>query len=484
MTPRLVLVVRFLRRHGAMIVGAFALLAAIAGLTAALFVRSSSALEEQLRETLRAAAVSAAYSIDGDDLASIDGPNDMTTLAFIEISSMLRNIIDEIPQIRFAYVLRRTDDPAFLEFVVDADALAPLDVLDRDGNGQVDPDEEPSYPGEQYDISETPALQDEAFRRSTTDEEVTVDQWGELLSGYAPIYSRSTGEVVAVLGIDMDAADFRARTRSVLSPFAAILIVALGVMLATGIALLIESRQLQTFARINAERSGLLQLTFHQLGEPITIIQWAVETLEDAKGDADELVKIVPQNAADIREGVRRLGSIIDTLQEAEKVELGALENKPVDLSPARVIEDAIAIVSPAAQDGTSRIALEAEEGILATFDPHLLTVVLRRLFENALEFSGEESIVRVRVTEEGKWLRIDVVDTGCGIPAKDMVHLFEKYRRASNARTMKPDGNGLGLYIAKGVVELMGGVIGVSSREGKGTTVTVRVPRHPVKRF
>ena len=479
-TPARMRMWRTIRKHGTILAGAFALLVAIGGLTLVLFVRSSTALERQLRETLRATAVTAAFSIDGDTLDVIRGPEDMGRIEYLEISSLLRNIINEVPQIRFAYVLRRTDDPAFLEFVVDADALSSPQALDRNGNGQVDSDEEPSFPGERYDVSDTPALQDQAFRMATTDEEVTVDQWGELLSGYAPVRSPTTGEVVGVLGIDMDAAEFRAHTRSVLSPFAVMLILMLTCLLAAGVALLVESRQLRIFARMASERSGLLRLTFHQLGEPITILQWGIETLGDAKDDPAELQKILPENLNDMREGVRRLGSIIDTLQEAEKVELNAFENRPVEQSVRGILDDIVRLAAPSATDGAPRVQVEATDATLV-FDSHLLAIVLRRLIENAIEYSAPATTVRVVAKQEGKWLRIDVIDSGCGIPAQDLTHLFVKYSRASNARTMKPDGNGLGLYIAKGIVELMGGVIRLSSVEGAGTTVTIRIPHHPL---
>ncbi len=465
-----------LYRYGGLIVLTIALTSVIGSLTIVLFLRATDALDRQLRETLRATAISAAFSIDGDDLADIRGPGDMLSPAYLKIAALLRNITAEIPQARFAYILRRTDNPSMLEFVVDADAGRSIDELDENDNGILDPNEEPSYPGEQYDISDAPALQSEAFLHSTTDPQVTVDQWGELLSGYAPIYSYSTNDVVAVIGIDMDAADFRAHTRSVLSPYAVLFIFVLAGLLAAGIGLYVESRQLQTLARMNAERSGLLQLTFHQLGEPITILQWAIETLDDVKNDTNELNKILPENLMDMREGVRRLGSIIDTLQEAEKVELGVFTNNPVEQSVKHFLEGVVSIVAPVGQSGTGRVSLDAPDTTFS-FDPHLLTIVLRRLLENALEFSSARSLVHVRAFEEGKWLRIDIIDSGCGIPEEDVAHLFEKYRRASNATTMKPDGNGLGLYIAKGIVELMGGKIAARSELGHGSTFTVFLP-------
>lgn len=478
-TPRRLRMVRFLRIHGPMIVGAVVLLATVGGLTLSLFVRSSAALERQLRETLRATAVTAAHAIDGDDLAFIAGPEDMAKPEYVRVWGVLRNVVADVPQARFAYVLRRTDDPDTLSFVADADAYAgaPILAADRDGNGTVDSDEEPSYPGERYDVADIPALRDRAFREPTTDPRITIDQWGTLLSGYAPVRSHTTGEVVAVLGIDMDAAEFVRNTRSILSPFAVILIMILTCILAAGVALLVESRQLSALARVNAERSGLLQLTFHQLGEPITILQWAIESLDDGKDDVETLKKILPENLVDMHEGVRRLGSIIDTLQEAEKVELRAFENHPVEQDLKTFTEEAVAIAAPS----STRVSIEASDGTFS-FDPHLLTIVLRRIIENALEFSRADTAVRVRAMGDGRWLGFDVSDAGCGIPSKDLPRLFEKYRRASNATNMKPDGNGLGLYIARGILEIMGGDIHIESTEGQGTTVSIRVPAHPRK--
>lgn len=480
-TPRRLKAVRFLRVHGPMLVGALVLLAAMGSLTVVLFVRSSNALQAQMRETLRSTAVAAALSVDGDQLGSIRDAGDIGTPEYLRVSSMLRHVVEDVPQVRFAYVLRRTTDPDVLQFVADADSEKSPEELDANGNGEVDPDEEPSFPGELYDVSEIPALQDEAFRRATTDEEPTYDQWGVLLSGYAPIRSRSTGDVVAVLGVDMDAAEFYAKTTTILSPFAVVAILALTAMLAASVALLIESRQLSALARVNAERSGLLQLTFHQLGEPITILQWGIETLEDSKDDIDALRKSLPENLEDMREGVRRLGSIIDTLQEAEKVELGAFENKPVRQSLKEYMESAASLVVPTAVGDASRVALEVEDAE-CDFDPHLMTVALRRLVENALEFSPEESIVRLSASCDDAWVHITVADRGCGIPKEDLPRLFEKYRRASNASLMKPDGNGLGLYIVRGAVYMMGGDVRVDSAVDEGTTVALRVPRHTSK--
>jgi signal transduction histidine kinase len=75
------------------------------------------------------------------------------------------------------------------------------------------------------------------------------------------------------------------------------------------------------------------------------------------------------------------------------------------------------------------------------------------------------------------KTAEFSIQDRGCGIPQKDLPRIFGEFTRASNATTFKADGNGLGLYIVKGIVEHAGGSIKIESKEGKGTTVTVRLP-------
>ncbi len=71
----------------------------------------------------------------------------------------------------------------------------------------------------------------------------------------------------------------------------------------------------------------------------------------------------------------------------------------------------------------------------------------------------------------------LQIEDHGCGIPKKDLQRIFGEFIRASNANKFKADGNGLGLYIVKGIVERAGGTVGLESHEGMGTTVIVRLP-------
>lgn len=150
-----------------------------------------------------------------DEIQRIRGREDMGTVAFGAIVRQLQDIRDSAPELRFAYVMRRTDDPDTLEFVADADALATESELDRDGDGIVGEGEKGSYPGDPYDISGTPAMRADAFVGPVTDLEFSRDSWGEWMSAYAPIRD-ADGDVVGILGVDMASSVFADLSRTVI----------------------------------------------------------------------------------------------------------------------------------------------------------------------------------------------------------------------------------------------------------------------------
>ncbi len=190
-----------------------------------------STMESQIRDMLLALASSNAAQIDADALDAVDGRSDMDAPQFRELVTRLQAIRDaEGVSIRYAYILRRTSDPMELEFVADADSLLSPDELDVNRNGTVDMAEEASYPGDTYDVSDNDALRMRAFEAPTTDDEVTIDQWGRLLSGYAPI-RRPNGTVTGVLGIDMKADEYQSLIARTASPFLLLVVITSGLLL-------------------------------------------------------------------------------------------------------------------------------------------------------------------------------------------------------------------------------------------------------------
>lgn len=440
------------------------------------FNRTSMLMREQLKEKMTAIASTTAIHIDGDLLDQINGSDGMNSPFFHDIVATLNAARSAAPGIRFAYILRKTQDPMMLEFVADADSLATDEELDVNGNGTVDSDEEGSYPGDIYDIAEIPELQEVAFLYPTASKDIYVDQWGHLISGYAPIRRASTGEINAVLAIDMTADQFIKASYGAFSPAALLILIALSTLAAILVYALFENRRILFLEKINSERSGLLRLTFHQLGEPLTIMKWSLESLRDETQNP-ELKKLVEEHVMCMDEGLGRLNSIIDTLQLAEKVDLDTLEYLPVPTSLRALVDNAVNEWTSSLHKRNQQMHVLMNEDVTLPLDKTLLMLVFRQILVNAIEYSEDGTEVSIAVERHARHVKITVTDEGCGIPEADMIHLFEKYRRASNAPLKKPDGNGLGLYIAKGIIEKAGGKIWVQSEEHKGTSVTFTLP-------
>ncbi len=450
---------------------AFVIMLALAIAGVIFFFRGRAIMEEQLKDKLRSTSAAAAMQFQGEALDTIQAGDTMeSSPALREMVQQLQSLRENITHVQFAYIMRKTDDPHILEFIADADLALTDEQLDRNKNGQVDEDEVASLPGELYDGSEFPVLESEAFLHPSVDEHVGKDQWGAIISGYAPI-RKSNGQVAGIIGIDMNADEFVSLSHSIFSPVALLLVLLASICLGAGSSLFVWRKRLESLQKLEIERSGLLRLAFHQLGGPLTIISWSLEELE-AEGPVS-----IQRSIVNIQEGVKRLTAILKTLKNADLVHTGKIEYKPEFASLTTVLEKVVKEVGPKLALRGQRVLLELEQNITMILDPQLISGVALELLTNAMDFSKNGATIIVKSHRQGSYAEFSVVDTGCGIPKNDLKRMFEEFTRAGNATKFKADGNGLGLYIVKGIIEQSNGRIFIESEEGKGTTVTVRLP-------
>lgn len=452
------------------------ILAVLAGVGIVFFVRGQRLMEMQLRENLRMVAAVSTHQFDGDVLKSLHGKDAIESPMFPAVVRGLRAIRRDMPAIRFAYLMRRTDDANVLEFIADADSLATPAELDRNGNGTVEEDEEASYPGDSYDASDAPALSVDAFEGPSVDPEITYDQWGALISGYAPIRDGS-GSVVAVLGIDMVADDFVALSQQLFSPIAFLLFLLGSLGFTAYIIFFVWRRRIDSLRRIDEERKGIMLLASHQLGTPLTIFKWSLESLMDSKARQCLGEEAFSEYVANVTEGIARLEGILRELRRATDVEEGKLPYRPEDVRLSELIIKVGQTAKPYLEQSNHTLRLDLDDNVRLHVDPQLMSAVIRELLDNAATFSKPRSTIVITTRATNESAEIDVSDTGCGIPAKDLPQIFNKFYRAANAYVWKPDGAGLGLFIARGIVEMAGGTIRIESKEAKGTTVTVTLP-------
>jgi signal transduction histidine kinase len=101
---------------------------------------------------------------------------------------------------------------------------------------------------------------------------------------------------------------------------------------------------------------------------------------------------------------------------------------------------------------------------------------MLRELLDNAMIYSPSGTSIEIRARRDGRTAEVQIVDRGVGISKNDLHRIFERFVRGSNASRYDPNGAGIGLFIARGIIERFGGKIFAESREGEGTTITIRL--------
>jgi signal transduction histidine kinase len=160
-----------------------------------------------------------------------------------------------------------------------------------------------------------------------------------------------------------------------------------------------------------------------------------------------------------------------------DRLEAGALPLDPAPVSVPDLVAEAVGLAAPAAAKQGITIEVSAGDGPFVTADHRRLMQVLDNLIANAVKFSHRNRRVLVTACYAGGQWRIDVTDTGIGIPPAEAGQLFSRFVRASNARTAGLPGTGLGLSIVKVLTEMHGGHVEVDSTLGRGSTFSVYLP-------
>jgi signal transduction histidine kinase len=227
-------------------------------------------------------------------------------------------------------------------------------------------------------------------------------------------------------------------------------------------------------AALDERRAQFLAVVSHELRTPLTSIVSFSELLRgEASGlspDGIRFLDIIERNAD-------RLLRLIDDLLMLNRLEAGHLPLDVTDVAISALAADAVRNASPVAAKSRVTVHLEAGQGPPVQGDPRRLLQVLDNLIGNAIKFShpGDPVVVKAAYAD-GNW-RIDVSDTGIGIPPDEAARLFGPFVRGSNARIAGLPGTGLGLSIVKTLVEMHGGYVEVQSALDEGTTFSVYLP-------
>jgi signal transduction histidine kinase len=233
-------------------------------------------------------------------------------------------------------------------------------------------------------------------------------------------------------------------------------------------------REVTSDRHLERLRDAFVAAVSHELRTPLTSISGFVEMLEDEEESLGESARSYLDV---IRRGTTRLQRIVEDLLLVAQIEADRLELRrgPTDLRDiAAAAVDAARLAAD--QKGIS-LELEADEPLPLDADAGRLGQVLDNLVSNALKFTLPGGSVVVSVRQRDGRAKVEVADTGIGVPQDEVGQLFSRFYRASSATRRAIPGTGLGLVIARAIVEGHGGSVALESHEGVGTRVTVSLP-------
>jgi len=228
-------------------------------------------------------------------------------------------------------------------------------------------------------------------------------------------------------------------------------------------------------AEVNRLREQLLYSVAHELRGPLMVLDNALEILdtEYPRLSADEYDQVL----GTARRTARRMRTLMEDLLSAGSIQSGHFVVAPRRTELETIVMDALDIVTPSLDGRGQRVELAfPEEPATVMADQRYARQVLTNLLANASKYGPERSVIHVLAEPIGNMMRISVIDQGPGIPPEQHAGLFERFYRVRSDADVP--GVGLGLAIAKGIVEAHGGSIGIDSEVGSGTNVWFTLPR------
>ena len=220
-------------------------------------------------------------------------------------------------------------------------------------------------------------------------------------------------------------------------------------------------------------RRRMLADLAHEMRTPLGTLDAHLEALEDGIRELDEPTLSV------LRSSTHRLGRLAQDISAVSRAEEGNLEIRPLPIDPRELIDSAGREAQDKFETKGVRLVEDVAAGTTVFADPERMVQVLGNLLDNALRHTTEGGTVTLTSRSVDKrWVEFEVQDSGEGIEPEHLANVFDRFYRADTARNREQGGSGIGLAIAKALVEAHGGGISADSPgRGRGATFTVRLP-------
>ncbi len=251
-----------------------------------------------------------------------------------------------------------------------------------------------------------------------------------------------------------------------------------------------EKGQLQGFVKMVRDRTREISLiksknefvtvASHQLRTPITEVNWALQTINEDQSLSEGNKEI----AGNALRSAKKLQTIVEDLLNVSRIEEGRFGYNFGSGDLVDYLDKILAEAMPQVQRAGLKLYFDRPQGALpqVQFDPQKLSMVLSNLMDNAIRYNVPNGQITVGAHQmpDGPYVEVSVKDTGIGVPADQVEKLFNKFFRADNAVKSQTEGTGMGLYIAKNIIQAHGGRMWAESVLDRGTTFHFTLPTDP----
>jgi len=202
---------------------------------------------------------------------------------------------------------------------------------------------------------------------------------------------------------------------------------------------------------------------------------------KDRKKDHKEWREIIKE----MDETSEGMIDLVNGLLNVSRIDLGTFAIDPKMVYPKHITEVVLRELRPGINSKKLKIEEFYDESVGdLSADPKILKIIIQNLLSNAVKYTPEKGSIKISIVKDGDFILFSVTDSGIGIPKKQQSKIFGKLFRADNAiQSVSSEGTGLGLYVAKAVVEQSGGKIWFESKENKGTTFSFTLPSSGMKK-